>query len=60
VRFAALQAPVGTELDHDRRDFEQCVRRGVESAGLDVDDDGQECAKTPRHQRWAGVRATRR
>ena len=42
--------PSGVELDQHRRDLEQRIRRGVEAAGLDVDDHRQEAAEAVAHR----------
>ena len=51
VRFAALQASVRAELDHDRGDFQQRIGGAIEAAGFDVDDHRQELAEAPAHER---------
>ena len=61
--LAAVSRPLvgwGTglvDLDHDGRNLEQGVGRGVESAGLDVDDHRQEAAEAVAHRGQRGAHA---
>ena len=46
IGFAAHEGAVFVERQYDGRDFEQCVGRRVESAGFDINDNGQESPET--------------
>ena len=45
-RFGALNDAIFIQRQHNGRDFEQRIGRRVESAGFDIDDDGQKSPET--------------
>ncbi len=50
VRGPAPQRAIGIHLDHDSRDFQKRIGRGVKSAGLDIDDHRQKASEASCHE----------